>query len=450
MTNGNPFMVLCAASSRIVQLQSTRYTENSTSLQPVVTRPENGRYVTVAHWIIDVLMERVIGGDNGYISISIVEHDIRSREHTVTSEEIAMVAKFLAQDIAFYYQEDMETETSTRSMTKLLDYHVRSERIRLTDASRLLFRVVGDFKEWMFEDKEIEKIVRAIKTHEFHQVPKFAENNLVMFSSLIAEITRMQEQSDFDELALKYFERREQYQETLALSLGAAKEAIKLLGREDIRAEARVRCDDNPSSTLTLRMLTSIVNEVIASIESLSRCFVNLIQLIQQPRGYRLGVLDFKTISKQFAISDISEATLSSWVNSQLGWHQPNHIASTLDFSHQLHIPLQKKVDTVFTISSDDQDRRLLDWVERHAEKIKIAISKKPKTLHELIAQFMQEGTLSRREDVFDLFSVTFDTYKVVDDIVVRFSESRLHQLETPLGETFSVSEITLSRESAC
>ena len=68
----NPFIAICAATSRIVQLQSTSYTKHSGVLQPITTKQLNGKYIYIAQKLLESLADRAVSGDTGYISLALI------------------------------------------------------------------------------------------------------------------------------------------------------------------------------------------------------------------------------------------------------------------------------------------------------------------------------------------------------------------------------------------
>ena len=445
----NPLIALCASTSRIVQLQSTSYTKQSRLLQPIVTKPENGKYIALAQQLLDTLVERASSGETGYISLSVLNQQLSTSEYTVDVDELKLTAKFLAQDGVFYYSDETGSSKSTRNLTKLLDYQARSERVRLTSASRLLYRITSSFKDWMFEDKEVEKITRAIKVGEYHRVPKLVENNIIMFRSLNEEITRMYESSDYDELAAAYFERRQVYQDTLMLSQEAARNAIILLSGDDVRADIEYKNGLNPDANITPSILAAHINELIAAVEALSRNFTELIKLLQKPREYRLGIIDFKVQAELFTGSTLSEDVLTSWTNSHFGWQLPAHIHSALDFSKSLIIPVNEDKSVVISIDLNDKKDAILSWVEQHREQIITQLKSGAKPLHWLINNFNRESTLEHMDDIFDLFTTSFKECKLVDGITIKVNRDCQHTIKLNNGSNIRVSDITLSAGEA-
>jgi len=441
----NPFIAICAATSRIVQLQSTSYTKHSGALHPITTKPINGKYIYIAQMLLESLAERAVAGDSGYISLDSICQQLSSQSCSVEIDELRLTAKFLAQDGEFFYESDNGITNSTRKLTKLLDYQARSDRVRLTAASRLLYRVTSNFKDWMFEDKEVEKILRAIRTREFHRIPALVESNILMFRSLNEEITRMYESPDYDELTESYLSRRHVYQETLSLSQDAARQAILMLSSDEIRADIDQFKSKIPQADLTNRRLLAHINELIAAIEALSRNFNELIKVLQKPREYRLGVIDFNTQAQNFAKSKISEEVLASWTNSHFGWQLPSHIHSVIDFSGSLILPTHDDVSTVISIDFDERANLITSWVEQNYEKLLTELKSGPKQLHVLIKSFNQESFLSEIDDIYDLFTTSFDEQKLVEDITVRVGNDKQHSLTLADGNKILVSDITLA-----
>lgn len=441
----NPFIAICAATSRIVQLQSTSYTKHSGVLQPITTKQLNGKYIYIAQKLLESLADRAVSGDTGYISLALICQQLNANHNSIDIDELKLTAKFLAQDGEFFYDIDNGQTNSTRKLTKLLDYQIRSDRVRLTTASRLLYRVTSNFKDWMFEDKEVEKIARAIKTGEFHRIPSLVESNIVMFRSLNEEITRMYESSDYDELTESYLNRRHVYQETLSLSQEAARTAIFMLSSDEVRADIDHLRNTNPEADITTRRLLAHINELIAAIEALSRNFSQLINILQKPRDYRLGVIDFNSQADNFAKSTISEEVLLDWTNSHFGWQLPLHIHSVIDFSGALVLPNKDDTPKVISVDFDDGNDPIFTWVEQNRKELLTHLESGPKQLHWLINHFNQNQNLSEMDDIYDLFTTSFDEQKLVEDITVRVNSDNQHSLTLANGSKILLSDVTLS-----
>ncbi|WP_210797396.1 hypothetical protein [Pseudoalteromonas ostreae] len=402
----------------------------------------------MAQKLLEVLAERTVSGDTGYISLDLICQQLNANYISIEIDELKLTAKFLAQDSEFFYDIENGQTNSTRKLTKLLDYQIRSERVRLTTASRLLYRVTSYFKDWMFEDKEVEKIVRAIKTREFHRIPSLVESNVVMFRSLNEEITRMYESSDYDELTESYLNRRRVYQETLSLSQEAARAAILMLSSDEARADIEHLQNTNPETEVTTRRLLAHINELIAAIEALSRNFSQLINILQKPRDYRLGVIDFSSQAANFAKSTISEEVLLDWTNSHFGWQLPHHIHSVIDFSGALVLPNRDDTPKVISVDFDDGNDPIFTWVEQNHKELLTHLESGPKQLHWLINHFNhfnQNQNLSEMDDIYDLFTTSFDEQKLVEDITVRVNSDCQHSLTLANGSKILLSDVTLS-----
>jgi hypothetical protein len=441
----NPLITLCAATSRIVQLQSTSYTKHSRSLQPIITKQINGKYIFIAQKLLENLAERAVVGDTGYISVASICQHLNKTGTLIDIDEMKLTVKFLSQDGEFFYDVENGQTNSTRKLTKLLDYQIRSERVRLTTAARLLYRVTSNFKDWMFEDKEVEKITRAIRTGEYQRVPALVESNIVMFRSLNEEITRIYESADYNELTESYLNRRHIYQETLSLSQEAARTAILLISSNEVRADIELLQDLNPKTEITARRLLAHINELIAAIESLSRNFSELIKILQKPRDYRLGVINFSSQAQEFAKSSISDDVLTHWTNSHFGWQLPSHIHSVIDFSGTLVLPVKEDILAVIKVDLEDGNDRILSWVELNRQKLLTHLESGPKQLPWLISCFHQDKDLTDMDDIYDLFTISFNDKKLVEDITVQVKKDIQHTLTLKNGSTIMVSDITLS-----
>jgi len=160
-------VMLSALAARLIHLQSTRCTAQSPNIQGVDTYADNAQLFAVAERLLGYLMDKVLEGNSSYIPVSMVISDLQEGQHTFLPENVRLVVRFLSIDCEFHFWNEFLLPASTRSYTKLIDYQTRSDRVRLTKYGRMFNRAANLQQDWMYEDKNVEKVLRAINSGEF-------------------------------------------------------------------------------------------------------------------------------------------------------------------------------------------------------------------------------------------------------------------------------------------
>lgn len=416
----SPLVTLSAVTSRLVQLQSTNYTPQSSRLQAPETSAENARWMHISEVLIQCLMERVLNGDTGYFPLDNLHHDIRDSLPDMTAEELRMVAKFLSADSEFHFL-DSGLPVSTRSLTRLVDHHARSDRAKLTEAGRLLYRVAGLRREWLFEDKEIEKIIRAIRNHEFTMIPDLVRNILVTFRSHSEEITRIKENASYDKLTEDYLAKREKYTETIKLSLDSLQHCMELLDLKEIQSALAMFHESSPGTLINRRYIRTMLSELIAAVESLSRNFNSLISQIQNDKTKRLGVIDFNDVLENFYQGNVNESQLTNILNDSFGWIPQSDWFSPLDLEEQLDLYEVEPIDTTVSFDKQSPQQKITSWIEQNKEFLLEQLTTGPKSLKTLLQLSNSNNLLQHIDQAFDLFSLVTTPFKLSADLSVAF-----------------------------
>ncbi|MCI2286124.1 hypothetical protein L3081_25225 [Colwellia sp. MSW7] len=108
---------------------------------------------------------------------------------------------------------------------------------------------------------------------------------------------------------------------------------------------------------------------------------------------------------------------------------------------------LPNKDDTpkVISVDFDDGNDPIFTWVEQNRKELLTHLESGPKQLHWLINHFNQEQNLSEMDDIYDLFTTSFDEQKLIEDITVRVNSDSQHSLTLVNGSKILLSEVMLS-----
>lgn len=435
--------LLSALTSRLVQIQSTRYTEQSENVQSIETYSENARLFWLAEWMIRWLMEKTLEGNSGYYSLERLYDNVQEEQMGVTLDELRMVARFFSIDCEFHYYVNTSL-LSSRSITKLLDFHTRSDRVKLTKYGRILNRVSGLQQDWLYEDKNVEKILRAINNGEFNRVESLATEIMTTLGFASTEITEIRENASYDDMAKAYYKQRNQFSETIRLCLNAIHQSLDRLDARDVRTMMADYLQANSSSHITIKYLKDLIIEVASSCEMLSRNFTGLISLMQADRTPRLGILNFKHVIDKFVNSDIGEESLACVINDSFGWRPEVNLFSVLDLEEKLSFtrPEPAAQSVRFNQGSDHQ---ILSWLDKNKDKIITFLKNGPQRFSDLLVFTASEGLIENLADIFDLFGAVIDPVKLDERLELTFTLSSAFDFTEIANAKVATTQVTLS-----
>ncbi|SFC47539.1 hypothetical protein SAMN02745724_01739 [Pseudoalteromonas denitrificans DSM 6059] len=439
-----PFVLISAITSRLVQLQSTHYTEQSQKLQAPETYRRNAKFLRIAELSCQSLMEKILAGESGLFSIDIIYKDICTEIKDLTRDELKLVIKFLSFDSEFHYLNDNNNEVSTRSLTRLIDYQARSERVKLTQAGRLLHRVLRVQRDWIFEDKEVEKILRAISNAEFSLIPDLIEDVLITFKIHSEEITKIKENASYEELAQNYADKRTQYTETLDLSLQAIEKCLERIDSKNTRDALQKLQSDDPATHITSIYLKQLITDVAAALESLSRNFTSLIKIMQNDKSKRMGILNFKEIANSLVQGNARLNSLKGFITDSFGWTPGSNWFSSLDLEEKLEFIEEDSVDNTVAYEVLHVKDEIQSWVNQHKDYLLKSLASGPKSLISLITDTNQEGLLTEIDHLGELFSLTVSPIQLSDSLEIKLSVFSKDSIEL-INHHLTLSKIEIS-----
>ena len=413
--------MLSALGSRLTHLQSTRYSEESSNIQGVDTYSENAKNGWVAEWMLSYLMDRVLEGQSGYVSTHHIAQLIQQEQPSVSEEHVRFIARFLSVDCEFHFVNESFSSVSSRSLTKLVDYQVRSDRVKLTKAGRLIHRVTNLQQDWLYEDKNVEKVLRALKNGEFSRIPSLAAEIVATLGLASAEITEIREHASYQEVAQAYFKQREQFSETIQLCLEAAHKCFEFLDSREARSRMAIFVQDQDSQTImSIKFLKDVVVEICSACESLSRNFTSLIKLMQNDKTPRLGILNFNDVIDQFVGSAVSEDGLESVINDCFGWMPKTDIFSSLDLEERLSIapPANKDLTVRYRPGVRSEVK---SWIEKNKEELINHLKSGSKSIIELLELMSPDESDFRVQDITEFFLITNDPVKISERLSLCF-----------------------------
>lgn len=172
-------VLLVATVARLLDLHGSKRKRGS-RLTNVPRPPELGAdagfYLTVGIHIIAALHQRALKGSSGPVPIAKLHEEIANKIVDLTRQDLEYCAVCLSTEREVCYLDErslpLEESRSAQAPTKLLRFDRRFGQVAMTDAGRLLMRIGALHQDWIYEDKDVERIPAAIERGIFEDIPR--------------------------------------------------------------------------------------------------------------------------------------------------------------------------------------------------------------------------------------------------------------------------------------
>lgn len=392
-------VALTALTSRLGELQVSRIGEINNPIQtPPDPSNEAAKRQFIASRLISELERRLEAGELGFVSVGVLYEDIAPDIPDLSPEELNFVVRFLNMDREIRYitgNVNKEfSQRSTRAWTRLVRYQPRHDRVKLTDAGRLLIRLIRRRDSWLFEDKEIEKLVQALHSGLFDQVPKIANNSVMSIRELNLDLARITERPNQREIVDAYLERKEHISGMISRCLRSAHSGIELLNTEEIRDRHELWVESQQyEARISLGELAEIVSRVHRATESLSRNWDSLLGKVAENKRALIGVMRFDRFIDHYLSHPPKPEIDDFFLDGVFGWGRSTTLHSVMDVAGSLPpevAPPTKRI-TTYNISETVDQRKLRRWLTKHQDAILAKLSSGEKVT---LKQFVTEGRI--------------------------------------------------------
>jgi hypothetical protein len=384
-------VLVTALTSRLADLQSARSDIDSQHIVAPQTFDGADRRALIASHLLSALEQRLIEGSSGFVAISIVTETICARLLNATQEEIRYCARFLDVDREIRFRRDGDDETrTTRSWTRLVRYQTRLDRVKLTEAGRLFLKVLRHRRDWLYEDKHVEMLTRALHSGLFDDIPRLCQEILASLRLFNEQLTAIRESPSIRTMAEQYEQRRTHFTTMLDRALQAALTAMELLNTQDVQEALARFLEQNPTAGLSHASLRRALNLVHQATESLHRNWARFLHDLQRSKRQPLGVVRFDEVRAEFLKRPPSTETLTALLAGCGGWLPQSQLLSVSSFIGTL--PMRDVPAVVEPVVFDDDPALTSDldvfssWLRRHASEIIAALKKGPVKLSTLLA----------------------------------------------------------------
>lgn len=404
-----PDILITALASRLADLQGARVDPESPAIQPPTTQEDAGRRAFVAGHLLHALETRLETGDSGFVPLGVLYDALGGRVPGLDLDELRFCARFLDVDREIRYQEVIDgqpQERRTRAWSRLLRYQPRLDRVKLSEAGRLWLRVLRHREHWLFEDKEVEKILSALHGGLFEQIPILSAEVVTSIRLFDEHLTTILESPSFRELMTQYLERRTHFTGMIHRCHEAAIKALELIGSAEVaqrhdgwRASAGER-----AAGLGLGDIRVHVMRVHRATVSLHRRWAELLEAVHQEKRPRVGLIRFDLAIDRFLSDPPAQATMEAMLDGLGGWGADADHFSVLDVEGCLPQAIEPELPAgaEFDMTAGHNKGRLQSWLSRHRRQVLAALQDGPKSLFDLLDH--QELELTTITDIAGLF----------------------------------------------
>ncbi len=301
----NAKILLLAASCRLLDLHDSRRERGAASkiISSQVSPDSAAYYLSLGLCIIETLYVMELREGSWFKPKSRIINEVLNAYPAADEIDVEYAIRMLSSQREIHYLSDDSSsrEVSTKETTNLLDRSIGDyDQYRLSGNARLLSRIGSLKNSWMYEDKDTEKIVKAIENSCFEDVPIFCMERINSLLAMSKELTKAEELAVGDEAAQSFLESYEMYRETLDLSLEAIKKAMSALSAEAVFKEKFERWQAlSPGKTdLSAGNILSDLESVAQMLERVSRRITGFVVDRQKRRGAEVGVVDFRGLAE--------------------------------------------------------------------------------------------------------------------------------------------------------
>lgn len=444
------YALALAPALRLADLHASLQETSAPAIVAPRAAPEAAQRLHLTYLLLTALNTRSIEGISGYVDLPSVLLDLRRSNPDLEEEDLRFVCRFLDVDSECAYVDPEDGQTKgTRSWTRLVNFDLRRERVRITEAGRLFVKLSNTSHSWLYEDKQAAKLVSAIRMAMFGDIPGLVTEHVGSLRRITEELTRYSEAPGFDQIAASYFANREAINEMLSTTFRHIGAALQLLETRDVQERLRIFLELNPTSLVSLQALRGSLRLAHEAMESANRAWARFLGLLQDGKRQYVGVIDFQQAIRRFVDNPPSDKDLEKFLGGLIGWIVTPHFLSVADLDQviEYEVPRGPIEPVVFEENPDELFADDLEfWLGRNAQVLLQTLQLGPVRLADLVQQpDLTPLELSTVENVASLFSVFTVEMPLGTTVRLALSIGDLLPQQSPDGRAYSISDLTLS-----
>lgn len=331
---------LVATVARLLDLHNSRRDRGSGSTnvaqQPQVSAAA-GYYLWLGLRTIEVLDRHAKRGSSGPVPVSRLYDELSEMIGGIARSDLEYCLSFLSleREVRYLDPDSLPVEDSrvTQTPTQLLRFDKRFGQVRLSDAGRLFVRISALHQDWLYEDKDVERIPASIERGVFEDIPRVCDEVIGNLRALNERLTEIEESPTFESLRAEFQERGQQYREMLNMAGTALTRALTALASPATRERFERWRSFRGIEDLEVEDALSHVEGVHHALHSLERHFIEFIKNIQSRRRAPLGVVRFQDVCRRLVYSAPSHdallnlfADLGPWRARNAWFHQKDFV----------------------------------------------------------------------------------------------------------------------------
>lgn len=386
---------LVATVARLLDLHNSRRERGSRSTnvtqQPQVSTAA-GYYLWLGLQTIQLLHRHAKRGSSGPVPIARLHEELSGSIGDVARSDLEYCLSFLSLEREIRYLDPsslpMEESRVTQTPTQLLRFDKRFGQVRLSDAGRLLMRISALHQDWLYEDKDVERIPASIERGVFEDIPRICDEVIGNLRALNERLTEIEESPTFESLRAEFQERGRQYREMLNMAGIALSRALTALASPATRERFERWRSFRGIEDLEIEDALSHVEGVHHALHSLERHFIEFIKNIQSRRRAPLGVVRFQEVCRRLVYSAPSHDALLNLFADLGPWRARNVWFHPRDFVGRADLRAGRPEDegVVFEEQAEETaQERFQSFLERNRSWILARLRRGPVALSDFV-----------------------------------------------------------------
>lgn len=312
-----------SAAFRLVDLHDTnRSFGNAPGLvKEVRTGHADGRWLHLAVQLLTYLDECDLESNEGWNPVGPFQKSMAAGPHGLREEDVQQVIVYLSTPTAVYFlKEDSPVSTKDTALIERRSMRGHVDMCRLTQRGRLALGLARLSHSWLYAHHDADKLVTAIQYGEFQDLPRQCSALGQSVRAFSHEITRIMEQPGKTEQIQHFLERGSQYLDSIRKVQGAVRNARELLATAEVGDRFEQWAELVGDQDLSLGMLRRSLDELMQSVERLSRRFSAFLHQVTEVRRKVVGTIPFEQAALAFVFHPPEAHTLDSLVGNLGPW----------------------------------------------------------------------------------------------------------------------------------
>ncbi len=348
-----------SAAFRLVDLHDSARSFGSTptSLKEERTGRRDGVWLHLACHLLSYLDECDLETNEGWNPIGPFLKDILGRHSDLKEEDVQLVITYLSTPTEVYFLKDDPTRgqlrvASTKDTALIERRSIRGQTdlCRLTQRGRLAITLAKASHNWLYTHHDADKLMTALQYGEFHDIPRQCASLGQSIRAFAHEITRIMEQPGQNEVIGHFLDRGNQYLDSIRKVQTAVQNARENLATADIRQRFDQWFDQNGDMELDLGAMRRTLDELMQSVERLSRRFSAFLHQVTDTQREVVGAIPFEKAAlafvfrpPSFAVMEMLSGNLGAWLP-EMSFGAPEDMQGVLRAEVDRHQATQPKV----------------------------------------------------------------------------------------------------------